>query len=137
MKPFDIIRFVIMTSLCSAASPDYCIGQSRDRYCTCHTHHIIVVDTKGQLISKCLFGVFNFLQKTNKNKSHGSKIEFLRSFFGGNLGLKKSFRFCLTFNPVIVLFLTSSILPHICRGRGYTRHCTASHRCCGVLEWRQ
>ena len=25
--------------------------------------------TKGQLISKCLFGVFNFLQKTNENKS--------------------------------------------------------------------
>ena len=25
--------------------------------------------TKGQLISECLFGVFNFLQKTNKNKS--------------------------------------------------------------------
>ena len=24
---------------------------------------------KGQLISKCLFSVFNFLQKTNKNKS--------------------------------------------------------------------
>jgi hypothetical protein len=24
---------------------------------------------KGQFISKCLFGVFNFLQKTNKNKS--------------------------------------------------------------------
>ena len=23
---------------------------------------------KGQLISKCLFGVFNFLQKTNENK---------------------------------------------------------------------
>ena len=25
--------------------------------------------TKGQLISKCLFGVFNFLQKMNENKS--------------------------------------------------------------------
>ena len=24
--------------------------------------------TKGQLISKCLFGVFNFLKKTNENK---------------------------------------------------------------------
>ena len=24
---------------------------------------------KGQLISKCLFGVFNFLQKMNENKS--------------------------------------------------------------------
>ena len=26
-------------------------------------------NTKGQLISKCLFCVFNFLQKTNENKS--------------------------------------------------------------------
>ena len=34
------------------------------------------VKTKNQLISKCLTGVFNFLQKTSKNKSHSSKIEF-------------------------------------------------------------
>ena len=33
--------------------------------------------TKGQLISKFFFGVFNFLQKTNENKSHISKIEFV------------------------------------------------------------
>ena len=26
--------------------------------------------TKGQLISKCLFGVFNFFQKMNENKWH-------------------------------------------------------------------
>ena len=57
------------------------------------THETI----KGQLISKSLLGVFNFLQKTNENKSHSSKIEFDRSFFGGNVGLRKSFRFCLTF----------------------------------------
>ena len=38
-----------------------------------------------------LFGVFNFLQKKNKNKSHSSKLEFVCSFFGGNIGLKKSF----------------------------------------------
>ena len=25
-------------------------------------------DTKGQIISKCLFGAFNFLQKMNENK---------------------------------------------------------------------
>ena len=52
---------------------------------------IFIVYSKGQLISKCLFGVFNFLQKTNENKSHSSKIEFVRSFFGGNFGLKKIF----------------------------------------------
>ena len=48
---------------------------------------------KGQLISKCLFGV----QKTNRNKSTRTKVEFVRSFFGRNVGLKKSFRICLTF----------------------------------------
>ena len=46
---------------------------------------------KGQLISKCLFGVFNFLHKMNENKSHSSKIEFFCSLFGGNVGLKNSF----------------------------------------------
>ena len=48
---------------------------------------------KGQLISICLFGVFNFLQKTNKNKSHSSKIEFVRSFLGGNVDLKNHLDF--------------------------------------------
>ena len=52
----------------------------------------------GQLISKCLFGVFTFFQKMNENKSTSSKDEFVRSFFGRNVGLKKSFRICLTFN---------------------------------------
>jgi hypothetical protein len=27
-----------------------------------------------------------------------SKVEFVRLFFGGNIGLKKSFRLCLTFS---------------------------------------
>ena len=53
--------------------------------------------TKGQLISNSLFLVFNFVQKTKENKSHISKIEFVRWFFGGNFGLEKSFRICLTF----------------------------------------
>ena len=53
---------------------------------------------KGQLISKCLFGVFTFFQKTNENKSTSSKVEFVRSFFGRNVGLKQSFRICLTFS---------------------------------------
>ena len=44
---------------------------------------------KGQLISKCLFGVLTFFQKTNENKSTSSKTEFVRSFFGRNVGLKK------------------------------------------------
>ena len=29
----------------------------------------VFIPTKGQLISKCLFCVFNFLRKTNENKS--------------------------------------------------------------------
>ena len=45
---------------------------------------------KGQLISKCLYGVFTFFQKTNKNKSTSSKVEFVCSFFGRIVGLKKS-----------------------------------------------
>ena len=53
--------------------------------------------TKGQLISKCIFGVFTFFQKTNENKSTSSKVEFVCSFFGSNVSLKKSFRICLTF----------------------------------------
>ena len=36
--------------------------------------------SKGQIISECLFGVFNFFQKTNENKSHSSKGEFIRCF---------------------------------------------------------
>ena len=61
--------------------------------------------TKGQLISKCIFDVINFLQKTNENKSTwgficSSKVKFVRSFFGGNVGLKNSFRLFLTFNVV-------------------------------------
>ena len=55
----------------------------------------LVVDiselTKGQLISKCLFGIVNFFQKTNKSKSQSNKVEFIRSLFGRNVSLKKSF----------------------------------------------
>ena len=32
--------------------------------------------------------------------STSSKVEFVRSFFGRNVGLKKSFRICLTFKKV-------------------------------------
>ena len=39
----------------------------------------------------------------NKNKSHGSKIEFVRLFFGGNVSLKKPFRFSLTFRESTVM----------------------------------
>ena len=48
---------------------------------------------KGQLISKCLFGVFNFSQKTNKNKSTWGITVFKSNFFVrflGELRLAKS-----------------------------------------------
>ena len=53
---------------------------------------------KGYLISKCLFDAFTFFQKTNENKPTSSKVEFVSSFFGRNVGMKKWFRICLTFS---------------------------------------
>ena len=66
----------------------------------------IHVISKGQLISTCLFGVFNFFKKRDKNKStwgirHHSRVECFRSFFGRIVGLKKSFRICLIFSMYI------------------------------------
>ena len=45
--------------------------------------------TKDQLISICLFDVFTFFQKTSEIKSKSSKVKFVHSFFGRNVGLKK------------------------------------------------
>ena len=44
----------------------------------------VMKDIKGQLISKCLFGFFNFLQKTNKRIQFYYYETFCRSFFGRN-----------------------------------------------------
>ena len=46
------------------------------------------------------FWCLHFLQEMNESKStiKSSKVEFVRSFFGRSIGLKKSFRICLTFN---------------------------------------
>ena len=52
---------------------------------------------KGQLISKCLFGDFNFFQKTNENTSHSCKNELVLSFFGRIRGYQKLFRKFLNF----------------------------------------
>ena len=46
----------------------------------------LFLEGKGQVISKCFFGVFNFFQK-NKQKQvdlryHSYKVEFFRSFLG-------------------------------------------------------
>ena len=50
--------------------------------------HLHIKITKGQLISKCLIGAFNFFQKTNENKStwgiivvkSNSFVRFLEEF---------------------------------------------------------
>ena len=54
-------------------------------------HFFKVQPDKGQLISKWFFEVVDFLQKMNENNSHTSKNEFIRSFFGGNRPLQKTF----------------------------------------------
>ena len=49
--------------------------------------------SKDQLISKCLFVVLQFPPKIERKevnlRVHSSKVEFVRSFFGENVDLKK------------------------------------------------
>ena len=58
-------------------------------------------DGKDQLISKGLFAILEFFQKNDRNNSIivllGKKHEFVRSFFGRIVGLKKTLQLCLTF----------------------------------------
>ena len=52
------------------------------KYCymlLCITCQYFFLLFKGQLISKCLFGVFNFFQTTNENMWHSSK-KWIHSF---------------------------------------------------------
>ena len=61
-------------------------------------HESLSSGTKGQIIFESFFGVFNFFQKRNENKSTRGIIGVKsNSFFGRNVGLKKSFWLCLTF----------------------------------------
>ena len=53
---------------------------------------------KGQIISKGLFGVLKFSQKTNERIRRSSKNEFVCSFFGRIRGYQKSFWNHLTFS---------------------------------------
>ena len=61
---------------------------------------------KGQLTSKCLFGVFNFSQNTNENKLTWGiivvKSNFFLSFFGRIEDTKKSFWNYLTFKGDLI-----------------------------------
>ena len=43
-------------------------------------------------------------QKQVNLRFHSSKVEFVRSFFGGNVYLKKSFRLFLTFTQIFLKF---------------------------------
>ena len=63
--------------------------QQIQKFCSCSFDKS---SSKGQLISKCIFGVFNFFQKTNENKST-IMVFISNSFvpFGRIVGLKKSF----------------------------------------------
>ena len=54
-------------------------------------------DVKGQIISKRLFRILEFSQKTNEQIRRSSKNEFVRLFFGRIRGYQKSFRNYLTF----------------------------------------
>ena len=56
--------------------------------------------TKGQMISKRLFGVLEFSQITNKQIRCSSKNEFVRLFFGRIRGYQKSFWNYLTFGKL-------------------------------------
>ena len=76
----------------------------------------MVKTTRGRLILKCFFDVFIFFQKTNENKLTSSKVEFVRSFFGRNVGLKKSFWICLTFIKQPLDFPFYFCLPCVCLG---------------------
>ena len=77
----------------SEAKGPYCVGMCEG---PCVLISLVGVlecqGSKGQIISKCLFGVFNFFQKTNENTSHSSKNEFIHSFFGRIHGLTVCFR---------------------------------------------
>ena len=78
------------------------------------------------------FWCLQFPPKTNKNKSHGSEIEFVCSFFGGNLSLKKSFRFCLTFSKSILGTCFEKNIESNCN---IWAACRLKHRTSSSLKW--
>ena len=63
--------------------------------------NICYAQLKVSQFRNVFFGVFTFFQKMNKNKSTSSKVKFVRSFFGRNVSLKKSFWICLTFSTLL------------------------------------
>ena len=63
-----------------------------------YSGRLCLFDSKGQIISKGLFGILEFSQKTNERICHSSKNECVRLFFGRIRGYQKFFRNYLTFN---------------------------------------
>ena len=83
----------------------------------CWQYRVAWRHTKGQLISKCLFGVFNSPKKRTKTIQLQVPIvvksNFFRSFFGRIEDTKKTFRNELTFRASILApFLASSFPSH-------------------------
>jgi hypothetical protein len=74
-------------------------------------------------------------QKQVDTRFHGSKVEFICSFCGGNVGLKKSFRLCLTFSESMEIFFFDtfnkynlSVHKGVCNGiKKKKKHCAL---CC-------
>ena len=69
--------------------------------------------SKGQIILKCLFGVFNFLQKMNKNKSTWGFIAVKQNsfihFLEKTSAWKNNFDF---FWPLVISSIDKNIFPH-------------------------
>ena len=89
---------------------------SLKKWCTswCATHSAFTGVLKGQLISKYLFGVFSFLQKTNENKSTWSIIvvksnSFVR-FLEETLAWKNHFDFVWPLGAEFVIPFSSPVL---------------------------
>ena len=64
---------------------------------------------KGQLISKCLFDVFNFFQKANKKTSPSSRNEFIRFFFLQNSRLDNLLSKLTDLYKFILLFYSGMV----------------------------
>ena len=90
---------------------------------------------KGQLILKCLLGVFTFFQKMKENKLTSNKVEFVHQFFGRNVGLKKSFRICLTFSYAIreVQLLCKAL---VCQNQNVRKGKVETSMCSYVADFR-
>ena len=97
-EKLENIQFISHTS--GAFSTDKCM--IRDG--------VLVREKKGHIISKGLFGVLEFSQKTNERIRSSSK--FVCSFFGRIRGYQKSIRNYLTFDasPTKYRFLSKSLI---------------------------